>query len=56
MTSLSYESRISFNTIKKMFRNETNYSPSLATLEIIARALKVPISDLYEEDQLEDQS
>ena len=48
MSKLSRMSDISFSTISRII-NDKNYSPTLATLERIARALDVSISDLYEE-------
>ncbi len=48
MGKLSRISDVSFNTIRRI-SNDPTYSPTLNTLERIARALNVPISDLYEE-------
>jgi len=48
MSKLSRMSDISFSTISRII-NDKNYSPTLATLERIARALDVSVSDLYEE-------
>ncbi len=48
MSKLSRMSDISFSTISRII-NDKNYSPTLSTLERIARALDIPISDLYEE-------
>ncbi|MGH2494366.1 MAG: helix-turn-helix domain-containing protein [Ktedonobacteraceae bacterium] len=47
MSMLSHESRISFSTISRII-NDKNYSPTLNTLERLAKALDVEISDLYE--------
>ena len=46
---LSRMSDISFSTCRRLV-NEPDYSPSLDTLEKVAHALGVPISDLYEEE------
>jgi transcriptional regulator with XRE-family HTH domain len=43
-------SDISFSTISRII-NDKNYSPTLTTLERIARALDISISDLYEETE-----
>ena len=48
MGKLSRISDVSFNTIRRI-SNDPTYSPTLNTLERIARALNVPIADLYEE-------
>jgi transcriptional regulator with XRE-family HTH domain len=48
MGKLSRLSDISFSTIRRVC-NDPTYSPTLNTLERIAKALNVPISDLYEE-------
>lgn len=48
MSMLSHESKISFSTISRII-NDKNYSPTLSTLERIAKALNVPVSALYEE-------
>ena len=48
MSKLSRMSDISFSTISRII-NDKNYSPTLSKLERIARALDIPISDLYEE-------
>jgi transcriptional regulator with XRE-family HTH domain len=48
MGKLSRISDVSFNTIRRI-SNDPTYSPTLNTLERIARALNVPISALYEE-------
>jgi transcriptional regulator with XRE-family HTH domain len=50
MSKLSRMSDISFSTISRII-NDKNYSPTLSTLERIARALDIPISDLYEETE-----
>lgn len=47
MSQLSHKSFVSFSTISRII-NDKNYSPTLNTLERIAKALKVEISDLYE--------
>jgi transcriptional regulator with XRE-family HTH domain len=49
MGKLSRMSDISFMTISRMCNNPTTYSPTLDTLQRIAKALNVPMSDLYEE-------
>ncbi len=48
MGKLSRMSDVALNTIRRI-SNDPTYSPTLNTLERIARALGVPISDLYEE-------
>jgi len=48
MSKLSRMSDISFSTISRII-NDRNYSPTLATLERLAKALNVPVSALYEE-------
>ncbi len=48
MSKLSRLSDLSFATISRII-NDKNYSPTLNTLERIARALDVPLSELYEE-------
>jgi transcriptional regulator with XRE-family HTH domain len=50
MSKLSRMSDISFSTISRII-NDKNYSPTLTTLERIARALDISISDLYEETE-----
>lgn len=45
---LSRMSDISISTISRVC-TDPSYSPTLNTLERIAKALNVPISDLYEE-------
>jgi transcriptional regulator with XRE-family HTH domain len=49
MGKLSRMSDVSFMTISRMCNNPTTYSPTLDTLQRIAKALNVPMSDLYEE-------
>jgi transcriptional regulator with XRE-family HTH domain len=46
---LSRMSDVSLMTIKRMCNNPTGYSPTLDTLQRIAKALNVPVSALYEE-------
>jgi len=48
MGKLSRISDVSFTTIRRVC-NDPFYSPTLNTLEHIAKALNVSISDLYEE-------
>ncbi len=48
MGKLSRMSDVALNTIRRI-SNDPTYSPTLNTLERIAHALGVPISDLYEE-------
>lgn len=48
MSKLSRSSDVSFSTISRIC-NDPRYSPTLNTLERIARSLGVAISDLYEE-------
>jgi transcriptional regulator with XRE-family HTH domain len=48
MGRLSRLSDVSYSTIARIC-NDVYYSPSLAILERLARALSVRISDLYEE-------
>ena len=50
MSKLSRMSDISFSTISRII-NDKNYSPTLTTLERIARAMDISISDLYEETE-----
>ncbi len=50
MSKLSRMSDISFSTISRII-NDKNYSPTLPTLERIARALDISISDLCEETE-----
>jgi len=47
MSMLSHKSEVSFSTISRII-NDKNYSPTLNTLEPLAKALNVEISDLYE--------
>jgi transcriptional regulator with XRE-family HTH domain len=47
MSMLSHKSEVSFSTISRII-NDRNYSPTLNTLEKLAKALNVEISDLYE--------
>ncbi len=49
MGKLSRASDVALITISRMCNQPTTYSPTLDTLERIAKALKVPISELYEE-------
>jgi len=48
MSRLSRLSDISFSTISRII-NDEHYSPTLNTLERIAKALNVSVSELYEE-------
>jgi DNA-binding Xre family transcriptional regulator len=48
MSSLSRASDVSFNTIKRIFRNPYK-EVTTTTLEHIARALEVPTSELIED-------
>ncbi len=48
MGKLSRLSDVSFTTIRRVC-NDPSYSPTMNTLERIARALSVHVSDLYEE-------
>ena len=50
MSKLSRMSDVSFSTISRIC-NDTRYSPTLNTLERIAIALGLSVSDLYEETQ-----
>ena len=50
MGKLFRMSDVSFSTVRRMC-NDTSYSPSLETLEKVARSLGVKISDLYQEDE-----
>jgi transcriptional regulator with XRE-family HTH domain len=49
MGKLARMSDISISTIQRIC-NDTSYSPTFNTLDRIAKALNVPLSDLYEED------
>lgn len=49
MGKLSRLSDVAWITISRMCNQPTTYSPTLDTLERIAKALGVPISELYEE-------
>ena len=46
---LSRMSDVSLMTINRMCNNPTTYSPTLDTLQKIAKALNVTVSNLYEE-------
>jgi DNA-binding Xre family transcriptional regulator len=48
MGKLSRMSDISISTIQRIC-NDASYSPTLNTLDRIAKALNVPLSELYEE-------
>jgi transcriptional regulator with XRE-family HTH domain len=48
MSKLSRMSDLSFSTISRII-NDKSYSPTINTLERIAKALNVPLSELYEE-------
>jgi DNA-binding Xre family transcriptional regulator len=47
MTSLARDTRISFNTIKRLWRS-TNETANINTLVTIASVLKVTVNDLIE--------
>jgi DNA-binding Xre family transcriptional regulator len=49
MGRLSRASDVALITISRMCNQPTTYSPTLDTLERIAKALSVRVSDLYEE-------
>lgn len=49
MGKLSRMSDVSQMTINRICNNPTTYSPTLDTLQRIAKALAVPVSTLYEE-------
>ncbi len=49
MGKLSRASDVALITISRMCNQPTTYSPTLDTLERIARALGVKVADLYEE-------
>ena len=49
MGKLARMSDVSFSTISRIC-NDPTYSPTLNTLERIAKALQVSVSDLYEEN------
>ncbi len=49
MGKLSRMSDVSQMTINRICNNPTTYSPTLDTLQRIAKALAVPVSALYEE-------
>ena len=49
MGKLSRASDVALITISRMCNQPTTYSPTLDTLERIAKALNVHLSDLYEE-------
>jgi len=49
MGKLSRASDVALMTISRMCNQPTTYSPTLDTLQRVAKALKVPISELYEE-------
>lgn len=49
MGKLSRVSDVALITISRMCNQPTTYSPTLDTLERIAKALSVRVSDLYEE-------
>ncbi len=49
MGKLSRLSDVALITISRMCNQPTSYSPTLATLERVAKALGVPVSELYEE-------
>jgi DNA-binding Xre family transcriptional regulator len=49
MGKLSRLSDVAWITISRMVNNPTTYSPTLDTLERIAKALDVKVPDLFEE-------
>ncbi|HAE83109.1 MAG TPA: XRE family transcriptional regulator [Ktedonobacter sp.] len=49
MGKLARLSDISISTIQRIC-NDASYSPTFNTLDRIAKALNVPLSELYEED------
>jgi transcriptional regulator with XRE-family HTH domain len=53
MGKLSRMSDVSFSTIRRIC-NDADYSPSLETLEKLARSLGVRIADLYHEEETEE--
>ncbi len=46
---LSRLSDVALMTVSRMCNQPTTYSPTLDTLDRIAKVLQVPISDLYEQ-------
>ncbi len=48
MSKLSRMSDVSFSTVSRII-NDKSYSPTINPLERIAKALNVPLSELYEE-------
>jgi DNA-binding Xre family transcriptional regulator len=49
MGKLSRAADVDMNTLRRVY-DDTKYSPTLATLEKLAKALGVKIADLIEED------
>jgi DNA-binding Xre family transcriptional regulator len=49
MGKLSRSADVDMNTLRRVY-DDLNYSPTLATLEKLAKALGVKIADLIEED------
>ena len=49
MGKLSRAADVDMNTLRRVY-DDTRYSPTLATLEKLAKALGVKIADLIEED------
>jgi DNA-binding Xre family transcriptional regulator len=49
MGKLSRAADVDMNTLRRVY-DDTRYSPTLATLEKLAKALSVKIADLIEED------
>jgi DNA-binding Xre family transcriptional regulator len=51
MGKLSRAADVDMNTLRRVY-DDTKYSPTLATLEKLAKALGVKIADLIEEDDV----
>ena len=49
MGKLSRAADVDMNTLRRVY-DDTNYNPTLVTLEKLAKALGVKIADLIEED------
>lgn len=52
MGKLSRAADVDMNTLRRVY-DDRRYSPTLATLEKLARALGVKIADLIDEDDME---
>lgn len=50
MGKLSRLSDVSYSTISRIANNDTSYSPTINILQRLAKALNVPISELYYEE------